>query len=78
MGQNSLPIFCAGVFLSFAAHWILVQIRGGVVSQILVSVAGMLLMVAVARLLTWYRSIPELFSVSASPPRAGSGPAGPR
>src|SRR6202022_4350707 len=25
VGQNSLPMFCLGVFLSFAAHWFLVQ-----------------------------------------------------
>jgi hypothetical protein len=24
-GQHSLPLFCFGVFLSFGAHWILVQ-----------------------------------------------------
>jgi hypothetical protein len=48
MGQHSLPVFCFGVFLSFAAHWILVQVRGGVGAQLVVSIAGMLLMVAAA------------------------------
>ena len=28
-GQHSLPIFCFGVFLSFGAHWILVQYSHG-------------------------------------------------
>ena len=28
-GQHSLPIFCFGVLLSFAAHWFLVQVAGG-------------------------------------------------
>lgn len=60
-GQRSLPIFCLGVFLSFAAHWILVQISAGVAIQILVSLAGILIMVAAAWLFTWYRNIPDLF-----------------
>ncbi len=29
-GQHSLPLFCFGVFLSFGAHWILVQYSHGV------------------------------------------------
>ena len=29
-GQHSLPIFCLGVFLSFSAHWILMQFTRGV------------------------------------------------
>ena len=28
-GQHSLPLFCFGVFLSFGAHWILVQYSQG-------------------------------------------------
>src|SRR6185437_3923936 len=39
-GQHSLPIFCFGVLLSFAAHWFLVQVAGGDIAQILVSIAG--------------------------------------
>jgi hypothetical protein len=62
MGQHSLPVFCFGVFLSFAAHWILVQVRGGVGAQLTVSLAGMFLMVAAAWLLDWYRKVPVLFN----------------
>ena len=64
-GQRSLPVFCSGVFLSFAAHWILVQVSGGVLTQMLVSVAGIVLLVGIAWLATWYRSLPKLFEVPA-------------
>jgi hypothetical protein len=61
-GQRSLPVFCFGVFLSFAAHWILVQVSGGIVAQMLVSVVGIVLLVGIAWLATWYRSLPTLFA----------------
>jgi hypothetical protein len=61
-GQRSLPVFCFGVFLSFAAHWILVQVSGGIVAQMLVSVVGIVLLVGIAWLATWYRSFPTLFA----------------
>ena len=64
-GQRSLPVFCLGVFLSFAAHWILVQIAAGVITQLLVSIAGLAILVLAAWLFTWYRNVPELFNVSA-------------
>jgi hypothetical protein len=54
-GQHSLPIFVFGTFLSFAAHIILVEISNTVVVQILVSVVGIILLVAAAWLMTWYR-----------------------
>ena len=46
-GQHSLPIFCLGVFLSFGAHWILVQYSTRESEQIGVSVAGFVIMTAV-------------------------------
>jgi hypothetical protein len=61
MGQNSLPIFCFGVFLSFAAHWFLVQIEGGIAAQIMVSVVGMTTMVAAAWLLGKFKALPDRF-----------------
>jgi hypothetical protein len=68
IGQNSLPIFCLGVFLSFAAHWFLAQIEGDVVAQILVSVAGMATMVGVAWLLNRFKALPDHFA----PPKAAA------
>jgi hypothetical protein len=67
MGQNSLPMFCLGVFLSFAAHWFLVQIEGDILAQIIVSFVGMATMVGVAWLLNKFKAVPDHFS----PPKAG-------
>jgi hypothetical protein len=54
-GQHSLEIFCLGVFLSFAAHFAMVEISGAFWMQSLISVLGILIMIAVAVLLTWYK-----------------------
>ncbi len=54
-GQHSLQVFCVGTFLSFAGHWILVQINGGNLMQIAVSVAGIGLMCGLAYGLAWYK-----------------------
>ena len=64
IGQNSLPMFCLGVFLSFAAHWFLVQIEGDIPAQILVSVAGMAIMVGAAWLLSKFKAVPDHFEVA--------------
>ncbi|SHK90027.1 hypothetical protein SAMN05444159_4481 [Bradyrhizobium lablabi] len=60
-GQHSLPIFCFGVFLSFGAHWILMQYTRGVWEQLVVSAAGILIMIALAWLLDRAAKVPNLF-----------------
>jgi hypothetical protein len=70
-GQRSLPVFCFGVFLSFGAHWILVQVSGGVFTQMLVSVVGIVLLVGIAWIATWYRSLPSLFATEIRVVRIG-------
>jgi hypothetical protein len=60
-GQHSLPIFCIGVFLSFGAHWILMQYTRGVWEQLAVSAAGIVIMVAIAWLLDRAAKVPSLF-----------------
>src|SRR6202049_2619309 len=60
-GQHSLPNFCLGVFLSFGVHYILVQHPGGVWKQILVSVGGILTMIALAWVLDGSKKVPSLF-----------------
>jgi hypothetical protein len=47
-GQQSLEVFCAGIFLSFAAHVVLVEISGAIWMQIVVSIVGILMMTALA------------------------------
>jgi hypothetical protein len=56
-GEHSLEIFCLGVFLSFTAHFILVEISGGIGMQILLSAIGIALMTATAALITWYKTM---------------------
>ena len=58
-GQHSLPIFCLGVFLSFGAHWILMQYTRGVWEQLVVSVAGIVDHDGVAWLLDRAERVPE-------------------
>jgi hypothetical protein len=54
-GQHSLEIFCLGVFLAFAGHFILAEGGGGAALHALVSVSGILIMCAVAKLISWYK-----------------------
>jgi len=54
-GQHSLEIFCLGVFLSFAAHFAMIEVSGAVWMQFLLSGLGIVVMIGVAALLTWYK-----------------------
>ena len=54
-GRQSLYVFCLGIFLSFAAHFVLVEFNARLPMQLGVSVAGLALMTALAALLNWYR-----------------------
>jgi hypothetical protein len=56
-GQHSLEIFCLGVFLAFAAHFIFIEVSDRVPMQVLVSILGITLMIAVAWLITWYKEV---------------------
>ena len=60
-GQHSLPIFCFGVFLSFAAHWVLMQYTRGVWEQLVISAAGILIMIGIAWVLDRADKVPDLF-----------------
>jgi hypothetical protein len=56
-GQHSLEIFCLGVFLAFAGQFIISEWSGGPLVQTAISIAGILLMIATANLLSWYKRI---------------------
>jgi hypothetical protein len=58
-GQHSLEIFCLGVFLSFAAHFAMVEVSGAFWMQFLASALGILIMIAAAGLITWYKKVEE-------------------
>jgi uncharacterized membrane protein YccC len=52
-GHEWLAAFCAGVFLSFAGHLVLVNSPDSFAMQILVSFGGILIMTAVAYYVAW-------------------------
>ena len=52
-GQQSLAVFCVGVFLSFVGHFTLMLSSGSLLAQILVSVAGIAIMTTVAYYISW-------------------------
>ena len=54
-GEQSLAVFCIGVFLSFIGHFALSLSAGTVADQVLVSVAGIAIMTFVAYYLSWSR-----------------------
>jgi len=56
-GQNSLEVFCFGVFLSFAAHFVLNEITGTLAMQLILSVVGIVLMISLSALLSWYARV---------------------
>ena len=56
-GQHSLEIFCLGIFLSFLGQFVTTEFSSAIPTQILVSVVGILVMIGVALLLTWYNRI---------------------
>ena len=52
-GQQSLAVFCVGVFLSFVGHFMLSLSSGSLLVQILVSIAGIAIMTIVAYYISW-------------------------
>ena len=56
-GQHSLEIFCLGIFLSFLGQFITTEYSRSPEIQILISVLGILVMIAVAWLISWYKDI---------------------
>jgi hypothetical protein len=56
-GQHSLETFCLGVFLAFAGHFMFTEVSNRLLVHVIVSVAGIVIMVAVAALVSWYRRI---------------------
>ncbi|MGH7350224.1 MAG: OpgC family protein [Candidatus Rokuibacteriota bacterium] len=53
-GRNSLHIFCLGILLAVLGHLVLSEFFGGVPMQIVVSAAGVAIMIGVAALMEWF------------------------
>jgi hypothetical protein len=56
-GQQSLPVFCVGLFLSFVAHFVLEFGSEGLPAQLLVGAAGLWIMTIVAYYRTWSKRV---------------------
>ena len=52
-GQQSLEVFCVGIYLSFIASLVLERISGGFVAQLLVGAGGLAMMTGVAYYRSW-------------------------
>jgi hypothetical protein len=63
-GKHSLEIFCLGVFLSYTAGFVLIEFSSAPAAQVVVSLAGIALMVGLAALMSWYKALGQ------RPPRA--------
>ena len=67
-GQHSLEIFCLGEFLSLGGHFVNVELAAGFWTQLAVSLSGILIMIAIAALLDWYKDIEGRTRQPAAPP----------
>jgi hypothetical protein len=56
-GQQSLEVFCLGIFLAGAAHIILVEVSNAIWMQVLVSVTGIALMTGLAYYRSWSKRL---------------------
>ncbi|MGE0715452.1 MAG: OpgC domain-containing protein [Alphaproteobacteria bacterium] len=64
-GQQSLSVFCVGVFLSFTGEFVLLEYDGSLATQVAVGVVGIVLLTLLAALMGWYKAAEK----SGSPPR---------
>lgn len=64
-GENSLPMYCFGVLLSFLGLVVLTDVSGNLIVQLAVSVIGIAIMVLAATIATWEAQLdrrgPKLF-----------------
>ncbi|WP_315835849.1 OpgC domain-containing protein [Bradyrhizobium prioriisuperbiae] len=58
-GQHSLEIFCLGVFLAFAGHFVLAEVAGGAWMHFTISVTGVVVMSTAAWLFSWYKRVAD-------------------
>ena len=74
-GQHSLETFCLGVFLSFAGHFMFTEVSNRLLMHVAVSASGIVIMVAAAALVSWYKRM-ERRGPGPRPPAALPGFAG--
>jgi hypothetical protein len=70
-GQQSLPVFCVGVFLSFLGYFLLAINSGTLLSQLLISAAGIAVLCGIAYYSNWSKQADRTVK---GPTRAGDVP----
>lgn len=68
-GQQSLPVFCVGLFLSFIAHFMLEFGSEGVLAQLLFGAAGLWIMTIIAYYRTWSKEVDKNLSSGEKSPK---------
>jgi len=69
-GQQSLAVFCVGVFLSFVGHFELSMSSGSLLAQLFVSIAGIAIMTTVAYYISWSKKQDKPLKPPAKPAAA--------
>jgi hypothetical protein len=72
-GQQSLEIFCLGILLSALGHFVLSEYDSAIGTQILVNLAGILVMCLTARMLDWYKTMGRMQVPRSTPAQFGRG-----
>ena len=72
-GQQSLPVFCVGLFLSFIAHFMLDFGSEGMPAQLLVGAAGLWIMTIIAYYRTWSKEVDKSLTSGGTSPRGETG-----
>jgi hypothetical protein len=72
-GQQSLEIFCLGILLSALGHFVLSEYDSAISIQLLVNLAGILVMCLTARMLDWYKTMGRTQASRFAAPQSGRG-----
>jgi hypothetical protein len=64
-GQQSLPVFCVGLFLSFIAHFVLELGSEGISAQLIVGATGLWMITIIAYYRTWSKGVDKSLSSGA-------------
>lgn len=75
-GQQSLYVFCLGIYLSMAAHLILTEVHDAIAMQLATAGAGIALMSGLAVVLNWYKRQGDRRAGRAGTPTATAGARG--
>jgi hypothetical protein len=72
-GRNSLHIFCLGILLSVLGRLVLNEFFGGIPMQLVVSAAGIAIMIGVAAFMEWFAAAQRASGGPVGAPMAGRG-----